>query len=355
MGTMYRERYYNFEINLGHSCDMRCKFCFEQTSGYGKIAASPEMLSYFANYMKYVRDTTHIPVCTTIYGGEPFVHLPSLMHFIKEIAPFINGVSIVSNGLNLQKYKKEILKMRDLLGSRLSISVSYNFSLQDETRQAGTYGKVRDSIRWLSSQGFKVNSPVVFAPTTIHRIGEVFDDFCELHNECKTNRLTWNYFKDDTPIDKVKMDTLERELARISPKVHKMVNAKGRLFRYSMIGSYRGDHRLDCLFAAVRAALSPDGCIYPGYDVCHDNEFTKNLLLFGHVGDPFEKLDQRREALLKLLPVHPPKVCKDCSSQCRVIPWRTLVDDISQYNQLPHPERCQIIQFIGNYIPIKEV
>jgi sulfatase maturation enzyme AslB (radical SAM superfamily) len=313
------------------------------------------MLTYFANYMRYVNIKTRLPVTTTIYGGEPFVHLPTLTHYIRKIAPFIGSVSIVSNGLNIQKYGKEITEMRALLGQRLLISISYNFSIQGETRQEGTYHKVRDNIRWLSSQGFSVNSPVVFTPATIHKIGEVFDDFLQLRNDCKTNRLTWNYFKDDTPISEIKIDTLEKELIRISPKVKEIIANEGSIFRYSMIGNYRGDRKADCLFAAVRAALSPDGCIYPGYDVCHDNEYTKNLLRFGYVGDSFKKLDQRREELLNLLSVDPPLECGDCSSQCRVIPWRTLKDNISQYNQLPHPERCQIIKFIGKYIPIREV
>ena len=353
--TLYRSPAYNFEINLGYRCNMRCKFCFEQNSGYTNVNATPEMLTYFANYMKYVKDTTKLKVCATIYGGEPFVYINTLSHFINEIAPFISGVVIVSNGLEINRYKNEILNLRNVLNGKLRISISYNFSLQNETRQENTYDKVRDNIRWLANQGFEVNSPVVFTPKTIHRIGEVFDDFVELRNECKSNRLTWNYYKDETSMSDIDFYTLEKELIRIQYKVNTLIKNEGSVFRYSMIGSYRGDHRIDCLFAAVRAALSPDGCIYPGYDLCHDNEFTKNLLLYGRVGDSFKNIDKRREELLKILPVHPPKICKDCESQCRVIPWRTMETEISQYNQMPHPERCEVIKFISKYIPIKEI
>jgi sulfatase maturation enzyme AslB (radical SAM superfamily) len=349
--VMYKLPVYNFEINMGYSCNMRCKFCFEQNSGYGNIRATKEMLSYFADYMAYVKQKTGKDVTATIYGGEPFMHLDNLVYFIERLSPFASGVVVVSNGLGIHNYENEILYMRELLKGRLNISISYNFSLQDETRQCGTYDKVRNTIRYLSELGFAVNSPVVFTPKTIHRIGEVFDDFKQLRDECKTNRLTWNYFKDTTPIADVKFDILEKELIRIRPSVLESVDH----FRYSMIGASRGDHRIDCLFAAVRAALTPDGCIYPGYDLCHDNEFTKELLRFGYVGDPFENLDAKREELLRVLPVNPPASCRRCKTQCRVIPWRTLKDDISQYNQMPHPERCQVIQFVGKYIPIREV
>lgn len=355
---MYAQRSYNFEVNLGHRCNMRCKFCFEQGSGYTSLAASKLDLSYFAGYMRYVHEKTGLPVTATIYGGEPFVHTDTLVPFVLELAEFADGVSVVSNGLNTPQYEDEIDQMQEALRGRLMLSVSYNFTLQDETRQAGTYERVRDSIRWLCSKGYRVNSPVVFTPDNIHRIGEVFDDFMALRGDTGgRNRLTYNYFVPrGVPFSVVNEAVLRSECARIRDAIFAPGSTiRHEEFRYSMIGRRRGDHRRDCLFAAVRAALGPDGCIYPGYDVPHDPDFIKDLLRFGRVGDPFEALDKRREELLRLLPVDPPLQCRDCHSQCRVIPWRTLKDDVSQYNQMPNPDRCKVVQIIGGYLPVSGV
>lgn len=356
---MYTMPWYNFEVNLGHRCNMRCKFCFEQGSGYTSMAASAEDLAYFARYMLYVKNKTGLPVGATIYGGEPFVHTDTLVPFVLQLSKFASGVSIVTNGLETRRYEKEIdLMKREMRDNALNLSVSYNFTLQDETRQEGTYERVRDSIRFLCSKGYWVNSPVVFTPDNIHRIGEVFDDFMALRAETNgMNRLTYNYFvPKGVPFSVVNEDVLRAECARIRDAIFAPDSTiQHHEFKYSMIGVRRGDHRRDCLFAAVRAALGPDGCIYPGYDVVHDSDFIKDLLRFGHVGDPFEKLEQRREALLKSLAVDPPIQCKACHSQCRVIPWRTLKDDVSQYNQMPNHDRCKVVQIIGEYLPVSGV
>jgi sulfatase maturation enzyme AslB (radical SAM superfamily) len=352
--SLSNNKAYNFETNIGHKCNMRCKFCFEQHNGYPKVAATFEMLSYFADYMLYTKKRSNCFIGTTIYGGEPFSHIDTLVPYVEKLSSFINGVVIVTNGLQIIDYSDEIKYMKKILGDRLSISVSYNFSLQDETRQCGTYETVRNSIRWLCSEGFYVNSPVVFTPKTIHKIGEVFDDFMNLYNDTGgSNRLTYNYYKDDTPFNEIKEDFLREELHRIGT----IINNKSlhKIFSYSMIGYKRGDRKRDCLFASVCAGLSPDGIIYPGYDVCHSNKFTRELLKFGKVGDDFELLDKNRLRLVHMLDVNPPLICKTCSSQCRVIPWRTLIDDVSQYNKLPHPERCKVIGIINEYLSINRI
>ena len=357
MTAMRNSNSYNFETNIGHRCNMRCKFCFEQDNGYQSISATPEMLSWFADYMLYIKNKSKCNVSTTIFGGEPLIHMDTLIPYVEKLSKFVQGVTVVTNGLQVLKYTDEILYMRKILNNNLNIFVSYNFSLQNETRQDGTYERIRDSIRWLCSQGFLVNCPVVFTPSNIHKIGEVFDDFMNLRKE--TNNMciaTYNYFKDDSPYSVVKENILRQELSRIRDIFYKegIKNLYDK-FRYSMIGVVRGDHRRDCLFAAVPAALSPDGNIYPGYDVCHDNEFVKNLLRFGKVGDKFEDIDKKRLDLVRTLSLEPPKKCYTCPSQCRVIPWRTVINDASQFNSLPHPERCKVVNIIGEYLPVSGV
>lgn len=355
---LYNQPSYNFEVNLGHRCNMRCKFCFEQGSGYTNMAASKEDLSYFAGYMRYTKERTRLPVTATIYGGEPFVHLDTLVPFVQELSGFASGVSIVTNGLNTRTFEPEIDAMKAAMGSNtLKLSVSYNFSLQDETRQSGTYEHVRDSIRWLCSKGYFINSPVVFTPDNVHRIGEVFDDFLALFRETGgRNMFTYNYFVGDQPYSVVQEDVLREECARIRRVIDSHeAGLDHQFFRYSMIGQRRGDHRKDCMFAAVLAALGPDGCIYPGYDVVHDSDYVKNLLRFGHVGDPYSMIDIARRRIMRMLGVDPPLQCRDCHSQCRVIPWRTLKDDVSQYNQMPNPDRCKVVRIIGEYLPVSGV
>lgn len=357
----YAMNSYNFEINVGHKCNMRCKFCFEQGTGYTNVATSASDFAYFADYMEYVKKKTGGLITATVYGGEPFLHLDTLVPFVLRIADMVTGVSLVTNGLEVKRYEKEIDQMAAALKGPwgLRMSVSYNFSLQDETRQEGTYERIRDSIRFLCAKGFEVTSPVVFTPDNIHRIGEVFDDFVALRKETGgKNRVRFNYFvPNGVPFSVVKEDVLRSECARIRDIIEAPdSNVSYKDFLYSMIGRRRGDRQRDCIFSFVRAALGPDGRIYPGYDVVHTSEATKRLLTLGHIGDPFESIEKRRRDLLKLLPVDAPIQCKTCPSQCRVIPWRTMEqDDVSQFNQMPNPDRCKVVQIIGEYLPISGV
>lgn len=350
---------YFFEVNLGNRCNMRCKFCFEQGSGYTNIAASKEDLSYFAGYMRYTKERARTSVKVSIFGGEPLVHLDTLVPFIHELSSFADYAEIVTNGLGVQQHEAEIDEMQSAMGvGRFSVAVSYNFTLQDETRQAGTYEKIRDSIRLLCSKGYFVNSPVVFTPDTIHRIGEMFDDFMALRRETGgRNRLTFNYFvPEGVPFSVVKEDVLRAELARIKSAIEDPANGLTyETFRYRTFGAHRSEHRRDCIFQDVRAALCPDGAIYPGYDVMHSTEYAKNLLRIGRVGDPYRQLDINIRRLMRTLNNDPPKQCWSCPSQCRMVPWRTLKDDVSQYNQMPSPARCKVVGIIGEYLPIAGV
>lgn len=349
--SIYRIPYYNFEINIGTACDMRCSFCFEQKNGYKNTSISKESIDYFIEYIKYIKNTTNMDSVLTIFGGEPLLYIDKLIYLSEISVPYIRGISIISNGLNIHKYLNEINYIRKII-KNLNISISYNFTLQNTTRQHNTYIPIRNNIKLLYHNNFDVTCNTVFTPNTIHEIGHVCDDFIALKEEVPSCKFMWNYFKDETSIDEIDFNFLENELLRIQNKVYDLIYTYNDSFKYNLIGAFRGDHRVDCLFSNVLASLAPDGCIYPGYDVLHSNEFTKDLLRYGKIGDDFTVLDNKRKDLLKLLSVNPPVKCKKCASQCRVIPWRTMVDDISQYNQMPHPERCQVINFIGKFIPV---
>ena len=349
--SMYRVPYYNFEVNMGTACDMRCSFCFEKENGYKNTSISKESINYFVEYIKYIKKTTNMGSNISIFGGEPFLYIDKLIYLIETVSPYMGQVNIISNGLNIHKYLNELIYIRKIV-KNLNISISYNFTLQDSTRQANTYIPIRNNIKLLYNNNFLVRCNTVFTPSTICDIGKVCDDFILLREEVPSCRLIWNYYKDDNSIDTIDFDLLKNELLRVQSKIYSLIYDYNDSFKYNLIGAFRGDHRVDCLFCNVLASLAPDNSIYPGYDVLYSNKFTKDLLRYGNVGDDFSVLDNKRKELLKILPVNPPRQCKKCASQCRVIPWRTMVDDISQYNQMPHSERCQVINFIGKFIPI---
>jgi len=175
-------------------------------------------------------------------------------------------------------------------------------------------------------------------------------DWKELYEECGgRNWARFNYTRADIPWDIVDEPRIREEMEKFHAARAGNPEYMAK-FDFNWVGPRRGSRRRDCLFSRVPAALCADGGIYPGYEVIYSNQFVKDLLRLGVAGDDFAAVDARRYELLRTLPVHIPLECKDCSSQCRVLPWRTVVDSAAQYEGLPHPERCAAMRLIGEYL-----
>lgn len=347
----WTEPHYRYELGIGERCNMRCPFCMEKGGGYKANSVTLDQLDWFADYMQYHHKKMRYDVSASVYGGESLLYLDKIMHFAERISPFAEHMVVVSNGLHVQRYGAELQELRKLFNGNFQVNVSYNFSMQDDTRQAGTYEIVRDSIRYLCNElGWHLQSTMVFTPATLHRMYEVFMDWRELYEECGgRNRARFNYTRADIPWETVDVEHVREELEKFrQARAEKPEYKDG--FGFNWVGPYRGERRRDCLFSRVPAALCADGGVYPGYEVIYSNQFVKDLLRLGTAGDDFAAVDARRFHLLRTLPVKIPAPCKDCPSQCRVLPWRTVVDSAEQYEGMPHPERCTAMRLIGEYL-----
>lgn len=348
----WRYPLYRFEMAIGSGCNMRCKFCFEKDSGYKDRSLTYDQLDWWAGYMKHMHDKSGVAIQSGIYGGEPLLYMDKVLYHAETIAPFAKVLMLSSNGLLVQKYAAELKELYRMFDT-FYVNVSYNYALQNETRQEGTYDAVRDAIRFLCSElGWHVTSTVVLTADTLHRVDEVFDDFYALYKETGgRNRVQINYNAGLAGWDLADEKAVREALSKVRGEMLKHPELLHGAFMYNWIGGKRGHRRCDCLFAFVRAALCADGSVMPGYDTLYSNEFTRDLLRLGTAGDDFVAVDKRIDYLIKNLHANPPAQCRSCASQCRLLPWRTMVDSADQYNVMPHPDRCRAIQMFYDYIP----
>lgn len=343
---------YKFEMNVGYACNFSCKYCYQPVTRDG-LAIPPvtaEQLSRFADYMiqriKQIGGKHEWGL--SVYGGEPLLYLDRLIVFFRKIQMFFDNITIVTNAALIEQKQEQLLRLHRMLGCKLCISPSYDFCMQDQNRQEGTYSIVRDAIRWLDKSGIRYSCTTVFTVGSLPRIWDVFSDFVELKRECPRLNACFNLAGGvDAPLD-------EPAVRAALEKMKAFVNENpeyGRAFFYNLSTGHRRRRWKHAPFGNVICAMIGGGELYPGYDMHFRSQFAQDALRLGNIADDFSEITRKHTELLANLPHELPEQCQNCNILCRVIPWCFMKDDLSQYYDKPSDERCKTLAILTEYFP----
>ena len=354
---MINENVLRIEMNIGSLCNFRCRYCFENgdDKDYAPTKTSWENLFRFAKYLHWLKAAKYrdYEFFITIFGGEPLMQLDNVEHFIRSVASIAQCIAFTTNGALVPKYADRLLALKRFRGRPLiKICTSYDFVNQNETRCAGSYESVRDSIRWLYNNGLLSKTNTVFSAKNLHRMHEVFFDFEELRKELPSLQCSFNIDRwgDLSGID-------EGSVRASMQKIKEYMDPRPeiRFYYNSNVGIDRGCLKLkDCFYSNILLSYCDDGSIYPGYDVPYESEAVKNLLYVGHVSEPFEELEAKREAMLAGIPENYPPACRSCTAPCRLFPWRVIKDSFDQWWDMPPEGHCRVSRLIGEYFRVPE-
>ena len=160
---------------LGSKCNFRCSYCYTQL----KEKPFRDDINVFESNLDKVFE--HIDwhlerypsVTLTEFGGEPLIYIDVWEKLINRYVgnPKIRW-NFITNGMLLPKCW-DILRV--IPKNKLSMSISYDYSLQDETRQAGTYEPVREIIKEYSTFFTKGSGEKAFNFFFCDDIGNDFD------------------------------------------------------------------------------------------------------------------------------------------------------------------------------------
>lgn len=356
---------YKFDLNVGHACNFRCKYCFNQLktdtdTPYDSAFMSPETIDKSIQYMENLSHnlpekeySTLIPV---FFGGEPLLYLNSV------IRPFVKGFmhnkqvkpySLVTNGSLIMDIRRDLLQLQRETYNDLAISVSYDYALQNENRHADTYNKVRRGIAWLCNNDFRVRTITVLTRNALHRFEDIANDMIPLLRSFPELRVVFNI--DRTNIQAAPYDeaALRKTLQKMKDwKTNHMVLAKRMVVNSIMSEKpYRFLRDPDCFVADVYGAIDVNGDCLPACNAIYTNKKIRDMITYGNVNkDSFETIQANRQALLdKVSQYKMPKECQGCKASCRVMPWRTIKTDISEWDGPAKPENCKLNHLLAEY------
>jgi len=173
------------QVHLTERCNLRCKHCYQENQ------TSELSLEEWKKFFVYCKELIgewqaqydiEIPLLIKLTGGEPFLREDffDIVEFLNEndIEPYIltNGTLIDEN---------MIAKLKELKFNGFQISIEGNKITHDGIRGEGTFTKVKEAVRLLRRENFKV-----FLKTTISRLNyKNLDDLIDIAKDWEVDGL----------------------------------------------------------------------------------------------------------------------------------------------------------------------
>ena len=315
----------SFDIVIGNECNYHCKYCYEELSNTNKIlepiTISKDILSRYIEYLNYQRSRhSNKRVIVNIYGGEPMLYFDKLARLV---AKSVNGsvYNLITNGSLILENKNNLINLigaTKLTYSRLVACVSYDFSIQNEMREEGSYESVRDAIRWLYKEDVLDRVITVFT-----KVYDVFQDFISLREELPGIRATYNLDLggDLSGFDR---EATEESLKKMAQYLDEHPE-HWRSFYHNVRTPFR--EVKGGLFGNICSCVDPNGDVYSGYYALFKNEEAKNALKYGNIFDNFEDLDKKKDEIISTFKLSRPDMCKNCNCTCKAHLYSNYIKD----------------------------
>ena len=169
---------YNIDISVTYDCNFRCKYCFEKQSSkcYAKEYMSEDVAYRTIEYIKYLKEKLNDEIGITFYGGEPLLNVPIIKLIVEKTKDFVRYYDIITNGFLIDEYIDDLMYIKNITNNRLTLGVSYDYSLQDKHRKENTYLKIRNNILLLHKHNITFDTITVLTKEDFSHIDEVVFD-----------------------------------------------------------------------------------------------------------------------------------------------------------------------------------
>lgn len=179
------------------SCNMRCKYCFEQLGNYPNTFIKPEYIDKMLNLL-FEQDYTGEYIIE-FFGGEPFVYPESIIYGLNKIKEILlKGTKntiyfhITSNFLSIDERVFELLSelsLYDNFDSQVTISILLDEEMHNKDRVdisgKGTYLKVYNNmIRAIEKYpNIYYSTNMVISKSVISNFSKIVDNVLEFHEK----------------------------------------------------------------------------------------------------------------------------------------------------------------------------
>ncbi|MGL5315577.1 MAG: radical SAM protein [Peptostreptococcaceae bacterium] len=116
----------NLEIDLGFKCNLKCSYCIMTGSKY-KETNIDKLINWINNSSHGVEEIRFI-------GGEPSLHLDSIVNIVDKIHKKIKSIHIITNGTKITDVIHTFKDINENYGIRTNITISIDRLGYDENR-----------------------------------------------------------------------------------------------------------------------------------------------------------------------------------------------------------------------------
>ncbi len=337
-------------INMGSSCNFRCKYCFEVKNGAVELnnKLDTKVKTRLIEVLHLLAEMHDLRI--EFWGGEPTVYFKDIKEIIDEFADneYVSYF-LYTNGSLVESFYDELLEIQSKVGDRFEVQVSYDYhDLENNQRLhlnksvEETDKMVKDAIRFFDEHNFhfgtKSTCTMKDLEENIYTQYVNYDKF----NETLKHKVAFVCTPDTLNAGDVDYDKMHQQFMKLIK--YFIAHNKGEQTGFLWFDQ---EANKDCYGGANSFQVDIDGrvtychgCLYMNSDMFYTTIFEDNFLhKIDHnylvQNNKFEKNEQ----------------CKQCNSvfcfRCNAI---NSCGDKEKWNSSNKPEVCKLYNKISHYI-----
>ena len=286
---------YLVQIHLSESCNLRCKHCYQDSSGKSPLLTLDDVKDILKQAREVATQRGFDELAVNLTGGEPLL-IPNIKEYIEVVLEYADRMLLLTNGTLLDEDMVGYLKAKTNI--RVQVSLDGTKEVHDEIRGKGSFDKAIRGIRLLN----KTEIPCSVA-CTIHADNyEMVADIIKVADESGADRIWFDRYVpcgNARPLSTeqfiVAMTLLAGERGR-----HKIEVGYNRAlqFLFDSVSAYK------CSALSKAVTVLPDKTVLP----CRRMPIPIGNLKSERLAEIYEK----NTSLLELLD-NPPKQCNGCA------------------------------------------
>ena len=335
------------DINLGNTCNFRCKYCYEgileERTGFMSEEVCDSIIKVFDDMLE--KCSNRITVC--FWGGEPTLNPDIMFKFLEyykdnsriSFLLYTNGSKLHELAEKLEQYKKN-----------LTIQVSYDFEPCNSMNRAGKRNTelVRNNIILIDKMGFNywIKSTLFLHDMETH-LFDTYIDYLKLKEELTQKNLPLLITPDVRGWENqiVNLPAVEQELKRCI-KFFLKNNMKTTGFKW-----FDEYGKALCTTPKHGCLIDYDGTFYPCHGCSYmDDDSKKNFAYMNLENYSFEKFSDYCDKF----DLTEPDECKNCEVclcfKCNADNAISTTKDMSGWNTKNSDIQCKLYHIISKYI-----
>lgn len=286
---------YLVQIHLSESCNLRCKHCYQDSSGKSPLLTLDDIKDILKQAREVATQRGFDELAVNLTGGEPLL-IPNIKEYIEVVLENADRMLLLTNGTLLDEDMVGYLKAKTNI--RVQVSLDGTKEVHDEIRGKGSFDKAIKGIRLLS----KAEIPCSVA-CTIHADNyEMVADIIKVADESGADRIWFDRY---VPCGNARPLSTEQFIMAMTLLAgergrHKIEVGYNRAlqFLFDSVSAYK------CSALSKAVTVLPDKTVLP----CRRMPIPIGNLKSESLAEIYEK----NTSLLEMLD-NPPKLCNGCS------------------------------------------